>query len=95
VEQGRSAAASVAAPPVVPRWRPFGMDAMERIGGTGLVFRDRSRPGEHWLAALRGAAAAGIDPAFLMDDFDRIRDFPNADEARVACDAALSGEGRA
>jgi len=95
VEQGRSAAASVAAPPVVPRWRPFGMDAMERIGGTGLVFRDRSRPGEHWLAALRGAAAAGIDPAFLMDDFDRIRDFPNVDEARVACDAALAGEGRA
>ncbi|HTW71938.1 MAG TPA: glycosyltransferase family 2 protein [Acetobacteraceae bacterium] len=87
--------AAAVATPVGPRWRPCGVDALERIGGTGLVFRDRSRPGEYWLAALRGAAAAGIDPAFLMDDFDRIREFPNADEARVACEAALSGQGRA
>jgi hypothetical protein len=86
---------AVVAKPVVPRWRPCGIDALERIGGTGLIFRDRSRPGEHWLAALRGAAAAGTDPAFLMDDFDRIREFPNADEARRACEAALADEGRA
>lgn len=88
------AAAAVVATPILPRWRPCGIDALERIGGTGLIFRDRSRPSEHWLAALRGAAAAGIDPAFLMDDFDRIREFPNADEARVACEAALTAEGR-
>ncbi|HUB46681.1 MAG TPA: glycosyltransferase family 2 protein [Acetobacteraceae bacterium] len=86
---------AVVATPVLPRWRPCGIDALERIGGTGLIFRDRSRPGEHWLAALRGAAAAGIDPAFLMDDFDRIREFPDADEARRACEAALADEERA
>ncbi|HUN44347.1 MAG TPA: glycosyltransferase family 2 protein [Acetobacteraceae bacterium] len=94
IEHRTALATAVVATPVAPRWRPCGVDALERIGGTGLVFRDRSFPGEHWLAALRGAAAAGIDPAFLMDDFDRIRDFPTADEARLACEAALAGEAR-
>jgi hypothetical protein len=74
----------------VAGWLPRGPDALERAGGLGLVFRDRSRPGEHWLAALRGAAADAIDPAFLLDDFDRLRDFPTDAEARAACDAALA-----
>jgi len=43
---------------------------------------------------LRGAAAAGIDPAFLMDEYDRIREFPDAAEARAACDATLARESR-
>ncbi|HVC62504.1 MAG TPA: glycosyltransferase family 2 protein [Acetobacteraceae bacterium] len=72
-------------------WLARGPDARERAGGLGLVFRDRSRPGEHWLAALRGGAAvATIDPAFLRDEFDRIRDFPTDGEARAACDSALA-----
>lgn len=71
-------------------WVARGQDAQERAGGLGLVFRDRSRRGEHWLAALRGAAVAAIDPAFLLDEFDRIRDFPTDSEARAACDAALA-----
>ena len=75
-----------------PRWLACGPDARERIGGTGLVVRDQSRPGEHWLAALRGAAAAGIDPAFLTDEFDRIREFADAAEACAACDEALARE---
>jgi hypothetical protein len=77
-----------------PAWTARGADAQERAGGLGLVFRDRSRPGEHWLAALRGAAVAAIDPAFLLDEYDRIRDFPTDAEAREACDAALA-KGRA
>jgi Glycosyltransferase family 92 len=70
-------------------WVPCGQDALERVGGLGLVFRDRSRAGEPWLAALRGVAADAIDPAFLLDEFDRIRDFPSEAAARAACDAAL------
>lgn len=73
-----------------PGWLARGGDAQEHAGGLGLVFRDRSRPGEHWLAALRGAAAATIDPTFLLDEFDRVRDFPTDAEAREACDAALA-----
>jgi hypothetical protein len=73
-----------------PAWVRRGQDAQERTGGLGLVFRDRSRAGEHWLAALRGAAVGAIDPAFLMDEYDRIRDFPTDDAARAACDAALA-----
>jgi hypothetical protein len=73
-----------------PSWVSRGQDAQERSGGLGLVFRDRSRPGEHWIAALRGAAVDLIDPAFLLDEYDRIRDFPTAAEARAACDAALA-----
>jgi len=73
-----------------PGWLARGPDAQERVGGLGLVFRDRSRAGEHWLAALRGTAVAAIDPAFLLDEFDRIRDFPTDAEAREACDAALA-----
>lgn len=75
-------------------WVPQGQDAQERAGGLGLIFRDRSRPGEHWLAALRGAAVAEIDPAFLLDEFDRIRDFPTEAEARAACDALLAQKSR-
>jgi hypothetical protein len=75
---------------VSPAWVARGQDAQERAGGLGLVFRDRSRDGEHWLAALRGTAVAAIDPAFLLDEFDRIRDFPTDTEARAACEAALS-----
>ena len=75
---------------VAPAWVARGTDAQERTGGLGLVFRDRSRSGEHWLAALRGAAVGEIDPAFLLDEYDRIRDFPTDAEARAACDAALS-----
>ncbi len=72
-----------------PAWVQRGHDAQERSSGLGMVYRDRSRAGEHWLAALRGAAVAAIDPAFLLDEFDRIRDFPTDAEARAACDAAL------
>jgi len=86
-EQNRAAPEDLRAGPV---WVSRGEDAQERLGGVALVFRDRSHAGEHWLAALRGAAAAGIDPAFLMDEFDRIRDFASADAARAACDAALA-----
>jgi len=75
---------------VAPSWVRRGQDAQERTGGLGLVFRDRSRAGEHWLAALRGAAVGAIDPAFLMDEYDRIRDFPTDAAARAACDAALA-----
>jgi hypothetical protein len=71
-------------------WVPRGQDAQERAGGLGLIFRDRSRPGEHWLAALRGTAVAEIDPAFLLDEFDRIRDFPSDADARAACDEILA-----
>jgi hypothetical protein len=71
-------------------WVARGQDAQERFGGLALVFRDRSRAGEHWLAALRGAAAAAIDPTFLMDDYDRIRDFTTDAEARQACESALA-----
>lgn len=71
-------------------WAWRGQDAQERAGGLGLVFRDRSRQGEHWFAALRGAAVAAIDPAFLLDEYDRIREFPTDTEARAACDAALA-----
>ncbi|MGA3399261.1 MAG: glycosyltransferase family 2 protein [Acetobacteraceae bacterium] len=78
-----------ALPDAAPGWVARGKDAQERAGGLGLVFRDRSRPGEHWLAALRGAAVAAIDPAFLLDEFDRIRDFPSDAAARAACDEAL------
>ncbi|HEY3845791.1 MAG TPA: glycosyltransferase family 2 protein [Acetobacteraceae bacterium] len=74
-------------------WVPCGQDAQERVGGLGLVFRDRSRAGEPWLAALRGVAADAIDPAFLLDEFDRIRDFPTDAAARAACDAALRRPG--
>ena len=84
---GTAVSVPVAAAPV---WLPRGQDAQERAGGLALVFRDRSRQGEHWLAALRGAAVAGVDPAFLLDEFDRIRDFPSEVEARIACDAALA-----
>jgi hypothetical protein len=77
-----------------PGWTPRGQDAQERTGGLGLVFRDRSRAGEHWFAALRGTAVAAIDPAFLHDEYDRIRDFPTAAEARAACDAALAQQAR-
>jgi Glycosyl transferase family 2 len=82
------------APVQAPAWVTRGQDAQERTGGLALVFRDRSRGGEHWLAALRGAAVAAIDPAFLHDDYDRIRDFPTAAEARAACDAALARQAR-
>jgi hypothetical protein len=75
---------------VAPSWVRRGQDAQERTGGLGLVFRDRSRAGEHWLAALRGAAVGAIDPAFLVDEYDRIRDFPTDAAARAACDAALA-----
>jgi hypothetical protein len=84
------AAAVIAPAEAAPGWLARGQDAQERAGGLGLVFRDRSRPGEHWLAALRGAAATAIDPAFLRDEFDRICDFPTDAQAREACDAALA-----
>ena len=77
-----------------PTWVARGQDAQERTGGLGLVFRDRSRAGEHWLAALRGVNVAGIDPAFLNDENERIRDFPTAAEACAACDAALAQQAR-
>jgi hypothetical protein len=90
-EQSPRPAAAVFLPvEAAPGWLARGQDAQERVGGLGLVFRDRSRPGDHWLAALRGAAAATIDPAFLLDEFDRIHDFPTDAEAREACDAALA-----
>lgn len=75
---------------VAPAWVARGADAQERNGGLGMVFRDRSRPGEHWFAAVRSAAVAAIDPMFLLDAFDRIRDFPSAAAARAACAQALS-----
>jgi hypothetical protein len=86
----RSGQPVAAQTPAVPAWVSRGQDAQERAGGFGLVFRDRSRPGEHWLAALRGAALTATDPAFLLDEFDRIRDFPTDAEARAACDTALA-----
>jgi len=73
----------------VPVWLPCGPDALEREDRLGLVFRDRSRAGEYWHAVIRGAPATTIDPAFLFDEFDRIRDFVNGAEAQVACDATL------
>lgn len=75
---------------IAPGWIQVAPDGQVRIGGLALVFRDRSRPGEHWQAALRGAVADAIDPAFLTDDYDRIRDFPTSAAARAACDAALA-----
>jgi hypothetical protein len=75
-------------------WLPRGQDALERNGGGALVFRDRSRAGEHWLAALRGGRVGVIDPAFLIDEFDRIKDFPSDAEARAACEAALAQDMR-
>ncbi len=79
---------------VAPGWIPRGQDAQERVGGTALVFRDRSRAGDHWLAALRGAAAAGIDPAFLMDEY---RSNPRVSRCRrgmcgVRCHAGSGAE---
>ncbi len=77
---------------VAPGWVAAGPDAQERTGGLGLVFRDRSRVGEPWIAALRGGAVAAIDPAFLLDEYERLRDFPSDAEARAACDEALAQE---
>ena len=80
-----------AAPPPVQgqRWTARGPDALEHAAGLALVFRDRSRPAAPWLAALRGDAATLIDPDFLLDEAGRLRDFPDEQEARAACDAAL------
>ena len=75
---------------VTPSWIARGADAQERADGLGMVFFDRSRRGGHWLAALRGTPASMIDPCFLLDEFDRIRDFPTDAQARAACDAALA-----
>jgi hypothetical protein len=75
---------------VAPGWNAVGPDGQVRAGGLALVFRDRSRPGEPWLAALRGAAADGIDPAFLTDEYDHIQDFASDTAARAACDTALA-----
>ena len=66
------------------------MDAQEHGRGLALVFRDRSRPGAPWLAALRGEASGLIDPDFLLDDAGRLRDFTDAAEARIACEAILA-----
>lgn len=76
-----------------PGWVARGEDARERVG-FALVFRDRSRNGEYWLAALRGSTAGATDPAFLTDDFARIRDFPSEAAACGACDAALAEAAR-
>lgn len=86
-QPGEAVAVPVAA---IPGWVPRGQDAQEHAGGLGFVFRDRSRRGEHWLAALRGGALTATDPAFLLDEYDRIRDFPTDTEARAACEAALA-----
>ena len=55
-----------------------------------LVFRDGSRDGKPWLAALRGRPASLVDPDFLVDQAGRIRDFATDAEARAACEAALT-----
>lgn len=73
-----------------PNWQNCGPDAQEHVAGLAMVFRDRSRPKGAWLAALRGDAARLIDPEFLLDEAGRLRDFPSDEEARAACDAALT-----
>lgn len=83
--------AAVPAPPQ-PHWVALGPDALERSDGLAMVFRDRSRTATPWLAALRGGAVRHIDPEFLLDDAGRLRDFPNEDAARAACEAVLEGE---
>ena len=76
--------------PVPPDWISRGTDAQEHTRGLALVFRDISRSGAPWLAALRGAAAGLIDPDFLLDDWGRLRDFADDSEARAACEAILA-----
>ncbi len=78
-----------AAPPP-SGWIDRGADAQEHTRGLALVFRDRSRPGAPWLAALRGDAAGLIDPDFLLDDAGRLRDFADDEAARAACEATLA-----
>lgn len=84
----------VLAPPAreQPGWSARGADAFEYSSGLALVFRDRSRSAEPWLAALRGDAAGLIDPDFLLDDAGRLRDFPDAQAARSACEAELMND---
>ncbi len=74
---------------VTPVWIARGADAQERADGLGMVFFDRSRRGGHWLAALRATPASMIDPCFLVDEFDRIRDFPTDVQARAPPPASL------
>jgi hypothetical protein len=73
-----------------PGWVACGPDAQQRDDALAMIFRDRSRQGAPWLAALRGAATSLIDPQFLLDEAGRIHDFADDAAARVACEAALS-----
>lgn len=87
-----TATAQHAAPAPAPAagWAASGPDAQQHRNGLALVFRDRSRSTAPWLAALRGRAAGLIDPDFLLDESGRLRDFPTDQEARAACEAALT-----
>jgi hypothetical protein len=77
-------------PEPAPGWLSRGPDAQEKADGQALIFHDRSRGAAPWLAALRGAAASLIDPSFLLDGAQRLRDFPTEEAAREACEAALA-----
>ncbi len=57
-----------------------------------FVYRDHSRPGAPWQAALRHPADPFAAPERLRDPAGRVRDFANEAEARAACAAASRGE---
>lgn len=59
-----------------------------------FVFRDHSRPGAPWQAALRDPADPFAAPAMIRDAAGGVRDFPTEAAARAACDAAGSAGGR-
>ena len=74
------------------RWVPEGPHVLHHPARLAMVFRDHGRPGMPCVAALRGAAAQPLDPAFLLDEAGRLREFPTMEAARAACEAALTGE---
>jgi hypothetical protein len=74
-------------------WTAQGPAAFVLRGRRALVYCDATRADRPWHAALLGAAVGRLDPRFLTDHRQRIRDFTSADEARAACEAALGTGG--